>query len=46
MIEVLESSWFSVNPLGGLLVYMEGGLFPREREVRNSEAVLKINYSP
>jgi helicase len=27
VVEVLESSWFSLNPLGGKLVYMEGGTF-------------------
>jgi helicase len=39
MVEVLESSWFSLSPLGGKLVYMEGGKFPRERDLLPSEAV-------
>jgi len=45
VVEVLESSRFSINPLGGKLVYMEGGLFPRERELLRSEEVdEKIAY--
>jgi helicase len=44
VVEVLESSWFSF--LGGKLVYMEGGKFPREREVlRREEVDDKIPYS-
>jgi helicase len=43
VVEVLESSWFSVE--GGRLVYMEEGKFPREREVfRREEVDEKIPY--
>ncbi len=43
VVEVLESSWFSVE--GGKLVYVEGGNFPREREVlRREEVDSKIPY--
>ncbi len=43
VVEVLESSWFSAE--GGRLVYMEGGKFPREREVlRREEVDEKIPY--
>jgi helicase len=45
VVEVLESSWFSVNPLGGKLVYMDGGMFPRERRLlRREEVDEKIPY--
>jgi helicase len=45
VIEVLESSSFSINPLGGKLVYMDGGMFPRERELLTSKEVdEKIPY--
>ena len=41
MIEVLESSSFSVHPLGGKLVYMDGGMFPREMRLLT---ITLINY--
>jgi len=45
VIEVLERSWFGVNPLGGKFVYMDGGMFPREREIiLREEADPKIPY--
>jgi helicase len=45
VVEVLEGSWFSVKPLGGRLVYMEGGNFPREVELLESRRVdPKIPY--
>ena len=45
VVEVLESSWFSLNPLGGKLVYMEGGRYPRERGLLTREEVdEKIPY--
>jgi hypothetical protein len=45
VIEVLERSSFSINPLGGKLVYVEGGLFPQERELlRREEVDEKIPY--
>jgi len=39
VVEVLESSWFKVNPLGGGLVYMEGGLSPRKMGLLRREEV-------
>jgi helicase len=45
VIEVLESSLFSINPLGGKLVYMDGGLFPQKRSLlRGEEVDEKIPY--
>jgi len=45
VIEVLESSSFSINPLGGLLVYMDGGLFPQKTKLLRREVVdEKIPY--
>jgi helicase len=45
VVEVLEDSFFSVNSLGGKLVYMEGGRYPQERELLPSEEVdPKIPY--
>ena len=45
VIEVLESSSFSVHPLGGKLVYMDGGMFPREMGLLTREEVdPKIPY--
>jgi helicase len=39
VVEVLESSSFSVNPLGGKLVYLEGGLFPQKTKLFRREEV-------
>ncbi len=45
VVEVLEDSRFSVHPLGGRLVYLEGGLFPRKRQLLTREEVdPKIPY--
>ena len=45
VIEVLERSSFSINPLGGKLVYVEGGIFPQKRELlRREEVDPKIPY--
>jgi helicase len=45
VLEVLEGSWFRVEPLGGRLVYMEGGSFPREVGLLESRRVdPKIPY--
>ncbi|MFZ8784504.1 DEAD/DEAH box helicase [Thermocrinis sp.] len=46
VIEVLEGSSFSINPLGGKLVYMEGGIFPKKRGLlRREEVDERIPYS-
>jgi len=45
VVDVLESSSFSLNPLGGKLVYMEGGIFPQRRGLlRREEVDEKIVY--
>jgi helicase len=45
VVEVLEGSWFRVNPPDGGLVYMEGGESPRERGLlRREEVDEKIPY--
>ncbi|MFZ8826635.1 MAG: DEAD/DEAH box helicase [Candidatus Caldipriscus sp.] len=45
VIEVLERSSFSLNPLGGLLVYLDGGIFPKKLKLlRREEVDEKIPY--